>query len=296
MEKVIGSQIKVVLIEIFEKAREQKEGKEPVSIKRKRKYKEYAAEAEREDMRENEELRENEGMGKNEEIEWMNNENKYIYVGTECKRLCEQFDMKKEIIITMLTQAEIISKEIYGESVIKFIGVLPARCSLYFYKYTPVELATENPLIKECLKISRKREGSHSFSMLKLAQNVRESPEKIVKNLFTLQTRGFLTYKLEEDCFCVKVEGIIDHAHISCLGEKVIRYIDQVEANTYAKLKATYILCRQGAYNNIHYMINKQKTDSEFKSQINRVCTDFQVNHDRYFNFDFNNNPHINRK
>ena len=59
---------------------------------------------------------------------------KSVYVGIDACSMCNEFDIKREVIITLLIQAELLSTKL-GTTIFKSYSSIPSSCGLRFHKY-----------------------------------------------------------------------------------------------------------------------------------------------------------------
>lgn len=74
-----------------------------------------------------------------------------LYVFLNAKELCQQLDLKKEVILTMLNSLEKIDP---SKSFFKLESMLPAYIGMRFHKSKPEELSKTNKFIRQFMEIA----------------------------------------------------------------------------------------------------------------------------------------------
>ena len=106
-----------------------------------------------------------------------------LYVFLNAKDTCQQLDLKKEVILTMLNSLEKIEE---SKSFFKLESMLPASVGMRFHKSKPEELAKTNKFIKRYMELAVEKQGVYRCSIALLAYHMKESPFTIPKILYNL--------------------------------------------------------------------------------------------------------------
>ena len=74
-----------------------------------------------------------------------------LYVFLNAKELCQQLDLKKEVILTMLNSLEKIDK---SKAFFKLESILPASVGIRFHKTPYQELVKKDKFIKAYMELA----------------------------------------------------------------------------------------------------------------------------------------------
>ncbi|URE10486.1 DEAD/DEAH box helicase [Musa troglodytarum] len=114
--------------------------------------------------------------------------------------MSRKFDMKEEVLLTILTQLE-ISDEQY----LSLLPPLNVTCSLYFHKTTPALLSDRDNLVASILKKSEVKDGHYTFDMPTVANSVGIKTANLLNKLQNLKSLGEVTYDLKDPAFCFTI-------------------------------------------------------------------------------------------
>ncbi|KAJ8484179.1 hypothetical protein OPV22_016664 [Ensete ventricosum] len=114
--------------------------------------------------------------------------------------MSRKFDMKEEVLLTILTQLEI-----GDEQYLSLLPPLNVTCSLYFHKTTPVLLSDRDNLVASILKKSEVKDGHYTFDMPTVANSVGIETANLLNKLQNLKSLGEVTYDLKDPAFCFTI-------------------------------------------------------------------------------------------
>ncbi|THU51272.1 hypothetical protein C4D60_Mb06t29240 [Musa balbisiana] len=114
--------------------------------------------------------------------------------------MSRKFDMKEEVLLTILTQLEI-----GDEQYLSLLPPLNVTCSLYFHKTTPVLLSDRDNLVASILKKSEVKDGHYTFDMPTVANSVGIKTANLLNKLQNLKSLGEVTYDLKDPAFCFTI-------------------------------------------------------------------------------------------
>ncbi|CAL9122434.1 unnamed protein product [Musa textilis] len=114
--------------------------------------------------------------------------------------MSRKFDMKEEVLLTILTQLE-ISDEQY----LSLLPPLNVTCSLYFHKTTPALLSDRDNLVASILKKSEVKDGHYTFDMPTVGNSVGIKTANLLNKLQNLKSLGEVTYDLKDPAFCFTI-------------------------------------------------------------------------------------------
>ncbi|XP_009406398.2 ATP-dependent DNA helicase Q-like 5 [Musa acuminata AAA Group] len=114
--------------------------------------------------------------------------------------MSRKFDMKEEVLLTILTQLEI-----GDEQYLSLLPPLNVTCSLYFHKTTPALLSGRDNLVASILKKSEIKDGHYTFDMPTVANSVGIKTANLLNKLQNLKSSGEVTYDLKDPAFCFTI-------------------------------------------------------------------------------------------
>ncbi|CAN1794736.1 ATP-dependent DNA helicase Q-like 5 [Linum perenne] len=144
-----------------------------------------------------------------------------------------KFDMKEEVMVTLLTQLEL------GD--VKYLRLLPqvnATCSLSFYKTSPGELAAKDILVSAILKSCESKQGEHIFDIPSVANNIGISITELSDHLTKLKWKGEITYELKDPAFCYTIVEVPND--LCSLSEHLTKWLSEVELCKVRRLEAMH--------------------------------------------------------
>ncbi|CAA7396392.1 unnamed protein product [Spirodela intermedia] len=106
------------------------------------------------------------------------------------------FDMKEEVILTVLTQLEL------GE--VQYIRLLPptnVTCTLQFHKSSPSLLSGKSIVVAAILKKSEAKQGHYIFDIPTVANSTRITAIELLNHLQKLKSSGEITYETKDPAF-----------------------------------------------------------------------------------------------
>ncbi|XP_020246130.1 ATP-dependent DNA helicase Q-like 5 [Asparagus officinalis] len=153
--------------------------------------------------------------------------------GTICSLIKEsasqKFDMKEEVILTILTQLEL------GD--VQYIHLVPqvnVTCSVYFHKTPPALLSDKEPLVAVILRKSEIKNGHYVFNLPTLANDTAATTTGVLRHLQDLKSLGEITYDLKDPAFCFVLVKKPDDVFF--LTTKLAKWLSEVESCKVQKL------------------------------------------------------------
>ncbi|KAK1683946.1 hypothetical protein QYE76_044794 [Lolium multiflorum] len=146
-----------------------------------------------------------------------------------------KFDMKEEVLLTVLTQLEIGDEQ--------YLHLLPqfsVTCTLYFHKTSPQLLADKDILLRSILKNSEMKDGSYVFEVPRIANDMRITMNEVFDRLQKLKFSGELSYEVKDPAYCYMILKRPDD--LNALSEKVTKWLSEVENSKIRKLDAMFCL------------------------------------------------------
>ncbi|KZV40014.1 ATP-dependent DNA helicase Q-like 5-like [Dorcoceras hygrometricum] len=165
-----------------------------------------------------------------------------------------KFDMKEEVILTILTQLEL------GE--VQYIHLLPqitVSCTLNFHQTSPALLAGGDPVVGEILKKAEVKDGQYLFDIPCIATSLRMEPLNLSNHLQCLKLKGEITYELKDQAYCYRVLEV--PKDICSLAADLAKWLREIETCKVQKIDAAYNAAvfatkfcdkSQGCYENQH--------------------------------------------
>ncbi|XP_038986815.1 ATP-dependent DNA helicase Q-like 5 isoform X2 [Phoenix dactylifera] len=144
-----------------------------------------------------------------------------------------KFDMKEEVLLTVLTQLEI-----GDEQYLRLLPQLNVTCTLYFHKTAPALLSDKDIVVATILKISEIKEGHHVFDIPTLANTIGISTKDLFNQLQDLKSLGEITYNLKDPAFCYTVVKQPDD--LCSLSTHLTKWLSEVESCKVLKLDAMF--------------------------------------------------------
>ncbi|XP_073036687.1 ATP-dependent DNA helicase Q-like 5 [Primulina eburnea] len=164
------------------------------------------------------------------------------------------FDMKEEVILTILTQLEL------GE--VQYIHLLPqitVSCTLKFHQTSPALLAGGDSVVGAILKKSEVKDGQYLFDMPSIANSLRMETFDLSNHLQSLKLKGEITYELKDQAYCYRVLEV--PKDICSLAADLSNWLREIETCKIRKIDAAYNAAvfatkfcdrAQGCYENQH--------------------------------------------
>nr|XP_010912885.3 ATP-dependent DNA helicase Q-like 5 [Elaeis guineensis] len=145
----------------------------------------------------------------------------------------QKFDMKEEVLLTILTQLEMGDKQ--------YLCLLPqlnVTCTLYFHKTAPALLSDKDIVVATILKISEIKEGHHVFDIPTLANTIGISTNDLLNQLQNLKSLGEIRYDLKDPAFCYRIVKQPDD--LCSLSTHLTKWLSDVESCKVLKLDAMF--------------------------------------------------------
>ncbi|XP_047957839.1 ATP-dependent DNA helicase Q-like 5 isoform X3 [Salvia hispanica] len=148
---------------------------------------------------------------------------------------CRKFDMKEEVILTILTQLEL------GE--VRYVKLLPqinVTCVLNFHQTPPPVLAARDVAVAAILKKSEMKDGQYVFNIPSVANNIRMQASELLNHLQNLKVRKLdMVYNASVFAAkaCDKALGCNNDEHTPCLQRKIQEYFSgDCDADTHIQM------------------------------------------------------------
>ncbi|KAG8365941.1 hypothetical protein BUALT_Bualt17G0024300 [Buddleja alternifolia] len=144
-----------------------------------------------------------------------------------------KFDMKEEVILTILTQLEL------GE--VQYIHLLPqinVTCTINFHQTSPPLLAAKDTVIAAVLKKSEMKDGQYVFHIPSVANSIKVQALDLSNHLQTLKLKGEITYELKDQAFCYTITGV--PKDICSLAAQLTKWLGEVETSKIRKIDAVF--------------------------------------------------------
>ncbi|KAK2966577.1 hypothetical protein RJ640_030786 [Escallonia rubra] len=144
-----------------------------------------------------------------------------------------QFDMKEEVILTILTRLEL------GE--VHYLHLLPlmnVTCSVNFHKTTPALLAAKDIIIAAILKKSEVKHGQYVFDIPTVANSIRVPAIDISNQLQNLKMDGEITYELKDPAYCYTIVDVPED--VRSLATDLTKWLSEVESCKVRKIDTMF--------------------------------------------------------
>ncbi|XP_051121968.1 ATP-dependent DNA helicase Q-like 5 isoform X2 [Andrographis paniculata] len=145
----------------------------------------------------------------------------------------QKFDMKEEVILTILTQLEL------GEG--QYIHLLPqmnVTCALNFHETSPLKLAAKDIVVAAILKKSEMKDGQYVFHIPSVANVLGMEAIDLTSHLLSLKLKGEITYEMKDQAFCYRTVNA--PKDICSLATQITKWLGDVETCKVQKLAAMY--------------------------------------------------------
>ncbi|KAL1550432.1 ATP-dependent DNA helicase Q5 [Salvia divinorum] len=146
---------------------------------------------------------------------------------------CRKFDMKEEVILTILTQLEL------GK--VRHVKLLPpinVTCVLNFHQTPPPVLAARDVAVAAILKKSEMKDGQYVFHIPSVANNIRMQASELLNHLQNLKMKREITYELKDQAFCYTILEVSND--ICSLAAQLTKWLGEVETCKVRKLDMVY--------------------------------------------------------
>ncbi|KAL8156970.1 hypothetical protein AgCh_001901 [Apium graveolens] len=147
--------------------------------------------------------------------------------------LSRKFDMKEEVMLTILTRLEL------GE--VRYLHLLPEMnitCCLNFYKTPPAVLASKDIFVAAIMKKSVTKDGQYVFDIPAVASSMRVPAMDLINQLQYLKLKGEVTYELKDPAYCYTI--LNSPKDVCSLTEDLTKWLMEVESCKVKKLDAMY--------------------------------------------------------
>ncbi|KAL7135042.1 hypothetical protein ABFS83_11G066500 [Erythranthe nasuta] len=144
-----------------------------------------------------------------------------------------KFDMKEEVILTILTQLEL------GE--VQYIHLLPlinVTCTLNFHQTSPPILASRDFVVAAILKKSEMKDGQYVFNIPSVANIMRMQAVDLLNHLQSLKVKGEITYELKDQAYCYKILKVPEDT--CSLAAQLTEWLGEVETCKVRKIDTVF--------------------------------------------------------
>ncbi|KAL9225578.1 hypothetical protein vseg_001483 [Gypsophila vaccaria] len=144
-----------------------------------------------------------------------------------------KFDMKEEVILTILTQLEL------GE--VQYLHLLPqlkVTCSLNFHKTPSIELAAKDAVVAEILNKSENKHGIHVFDIPSVANAVGLTTTELVNHLQDLKFREEIRFEQKDPACCYNI--VKTPSDLCSLSTHMTRWLSEIECCKVQKLDVMF--------------------------------------------------------
>ncbi|XP_016501659.2 ATP-dependent DNA helicase Q-like 5 isoform X1 [Nicotiana tabacum] len=166
-----------------------------------------------------------------------------------------KFDMKEEVILTILTQLEL------GE--VQYLHLLPqmsVTCTLNFHQTFPALLAMKDAVVAAILKNSEIKDGQYIFDIPSVANSTRLQVNDLSNHLQTLKLKGEVTYELKDQAYCYVIMEV--PKDICSLATWLTKWLSEVESCKVRKMDTMYdaAVFAAEACDKVHGCLGRQHT------------------------------------
>ncbi|XP_075109757.1 ATP-dependent DNA helicase Q-like 5 [Nicotiana tabacum] len=166
-----------------------------------------------------------------------------------------KFDMKEEVILTILTQLEL------GE--VQYLHLLPqmsVTCTLHFHQTSPALLAMKDAVVAAILKNSEIKDGQYIFDITSVANSTRLQVNDLSNHLQTLKLKGEVTYELKDHAYCYVIMEV--PKDICSLATWLTKWLSEVESCKVRKMDTMYdaAVFAAEACDKVHGCLGRQHT------------------------------------
>ncbi|GER25371.1 ATP-dependent DNA helicase family protein [Striga asiatica] len=146
---------------------------------------------------------------------------------------CREFDMKEEVILTILTQLEL------GEvQYIHFLPQMKVTCTLNFHQTSPTSLAAKDTVVATILEKSEIKHGQYVFNILSVANGTGMHVLDLSNYLQSLKLKGEIAYELKDQAFCYTILEV--PKDICSLAGQLTKWLGEVENCKVRKIDAMF--------------------------------------------------------
>ncbi|XP_074317118.1 ATP-dependent DNA helicase Q-like 5 [Silene latifolia] len=144
-----------------------------------------------------------------------------------------KFDMKEEVILTILTQLEL------GE--VQYLQLLPqlnVTCSLNFHKTPSMELAAGNAVVAGILNKSENKHGLHVFDIPSVANAIGLTTTELLNHLLNLKFSDEIRFELKDPAYCYTV--VKAPSDLCSLATHMTKWLSEIECCKVQKLDVMF--------------------------------------------------------
>ncbi|KAL9688103.1 hypothetical protein QQ045_032517 [Rhodiola kirilowii] len=144
-----------------------------------------------------------------------------------------KFDMKEEVILTILTQLEL-----GGVQYLQLLPQINATCTLNFHQTTPMLLAGKDFVVSSILKKSESKQGQYVFDIPTVSNSIGISAYDLLNHLYKLKSKGEITFETTDPAYCYKILNV--PSDTLSLAAHLTKWLSEVETCKIKKLDAMY--------------------------------------------------------
>ncbi|KAL7607304.1 hypothetical protein Lser_V15G14619 [Lactuca serriola] len=144
-----------------------------------------------------------------------------------------KFDMKEEVILTILTRLELAEEQ--------YLGLLPqasVTCVVNFHMTSPALLAAKDTVINAILKKSEIKDGQYVFDIPTVASSIGVQASTISNQLHIFKAKGEITYELKDPAYCYTILNF--PKDICSLATDLAEWLSEVESCKVHKIDAMF--------------------------------------------------------
>ncbi|KAK9707092.1 hypothetical protein RND81_07G172100 [Saponaria officinalis] len=143
-----------------------------------------------------------------------------------------RFDMKEEVILTILTQLEL------GEVQYLHLPQLKVTCSLNFHKTPSMELAAKDVVVAEILNKSDNKHGMHVFDIPSVANAIGLTTTELVNHLHNLKCSEEIRFEQKDPAYCYII--VNPPSDLCSLSTHITRWLSEIECCKVQKLDVMF--------------------------------------------------------
>ncbi|CAH1417293.1 unnamed protein product [Lactuca virosa] len=144
-----------------------------------------------------------------------------------------KFDMKEEVILTILTRLELAE-----EQYLRLLPQINVTCVVNFHMTSPALLASKDTVINAILKKSEIKDGQYVFDIPTVASSIGVEASTISNQLHILKAKGEITYELKDPAYCYTILNF--PKDICSLATDLAEWLSEVESCKVRKIDAMF--------------------------------------------------------
>lgn len=144
-----------------------------------------------------------------------------------------KFDMKEEVILTILTRLELAE-----EQYLRLLPQTSVTCVLNFHMTSPALLAAKDIVIDAILKKSELKDGQYVFDIPTVASSIGIQVSTVSNQLQILKGKGEITYELKDPAYCYTILNF--PKDICSLATDLAKWLSEVENCKVCKIDAMF--------------------------------------------------------